>query len=274
MKKLLTGFCNNITQNANKIKYWATSFRKFSDGDIVLIASNINNEDEKILSKLNINYIKVIENDTWYIYHKRLKHQKEFIERSDADLFLVTDVFDVIFQGDPFQKMDTNNYDVFISKEGIKVMQEPWNGDVIKRVFPDHIHSCLETEIVCSGIIGGKKEALINLYGKMYDMCEKSLNGHNIKDQASLIILVKDNWIKNLKNFDLDEGWAIHCQSAGPTVFFEQWGLRKSLLNNKYGIPVMKEDGVIYTQSGIKYDIVHQFNRVKEWEKKIINNYE
>jgi hypothetical protein len=274
MKKVLTGFSNNISQHKEKIKWWVESFRKHSDGDVVLIAANTNEEDIKTLNDLGIAYHLVTEDDTWYINNKRLGHTKRFIEQTEGDLFLITDVFDVIFQSDPFEKMETDKYDVFISKEGIKVIEEPWNGDVIKKVFPDQIESCLQTEIVCSGIIGGKKDALIKLYDKMDFMCENSLDGHNIKDQAALIILVKDNWIDNLKNFDLDEGWAMHCQSAGPTYFFEAWGLKNSLIKKGYGIPVLKDDGFVYTESGIKYDMVHQFNRVEEWKKIITKEYE
>jgi len=274
MKKVLTGFSNNISQNKQKIKVWSESFRKHSDGDIVLIAANTNEDDIKTLNELNIDYRLVTENDTWYINNKRLRHTKEFLESSDGDVFLITDVFDVLFQSDPFQKMDLDNYDVFISKEGIKVVEEPWNGDVINKVFPDQLQSCLETEIVCSGIIGGKRESLIKLYDKMDYMCENSPNDHNIKDQAALIILVKDNWIDNLKNFTLDDGWAMHCQSSGPTYFFEAWGLKNSLLRKGYGIPELREDGFVYTQSGIKYDMVHQFNRVEEWKNIITKEYE
>ena len=274
MKKVLTGFSNNITQNKEKIKWWVESFRKHSDGDVVLIAANTNEEYIKTLIFLVFAYNLVTEYYPWYINNKRLGHTKRFIEQTEGDLFLITDVFDVIFQSDPFEKMETDKYDVFISKEGIKVIEEPWNGDVIKKVFPDQIESCLQTEIVCSGIIGGKKDALIKLYDKMDFMCENSLDGHNIKDQAALIILVKDNWIDNLKNFDLDEGWAMHCQSAGPTYFFEAWGLKNSLIKKGYGIPVLKDDGFVYTESGIKYDMVHQFNRVEEWKKIITKEYE
>jgi len=274
MKKVLTGFCNNITDHKEKIKWWVESFRKHSDAEVVLIAANMNDGDRRVLSDLNVNYVEVTENDTWYINNKRLRHTKEFLESSDGDVFLITDVFDVLFQSDPFQKMDLDNYDVFISKEGIKVVEEPWNGDVINKVFPDQLQSCLETEIVCSGIIGGKRESLIKLYDKMDYMCENSPNDHNIKDQAALIILVKDNWIDNLKNFSLDEGWAMHCQSAGPTYFFEAWGLKNSILRKGYGIPELRDDGFVYTQSGIKYDMVHQFNRVDEWKNIITKEYE
>lgn len=274
MKKILTGLSNNITQNKHKIKLWSESFKKYSDGDVILIAANANEEDIQTCKDLNIGYFQVTVNDTWYINNKRLKHTKDFIQQSDGDLFLVTDVFDVLFQSDPFEKMDIERYDVFISKEGILVCEEPWNADVINRVFPDEIQSCMAEEIVCSGIIGGKKDSLIKLYDRMDFMCENSLNGHNIKDQAALIIMVKNNEIPNLKNFSLDEGWAMHCQSSGPTQFFESWGLKNALIRKGYGIPELKEDGVVYTQYGIKYNMVHQFNRVEEWKKIITKEYE
>jgi hypothetical protein len=274
MKKILTGFSNNITANKQKIKVWSESFRKYSDGEIILIAANTTDEDIKTCEELNIKYYLVTETDTWYINNKRLRHTKDFLQQSDGDLFLITDVFDVLFQSDPFKKMDLENFDVFISKEGILVREEPWNADVINKVFPEEINSCMGIEIVCSGIIGGKRDSLIKLYDKLDYMCENSLNGHNIKDQAALIIMVKNNEIERLKNFYLDEGWAMHCQSAGPTQFFESWGLKNSLIRKGYGIPVLKEDGFVYTQSGIKYDMVHQFNRVEEWKKIITKEYE
>jgi hypothetical protein len=274
MKKILTGFSNNIAANKQKIKVWSESFRKYSDSEIILIAANTTEEDIKTCDELNLKYYLVSEPDTWYINNKRLRHTKDFLQQSDGDLFLITDVFDVLFQADPFVKMNTENFDVFISKEGILVREEPWNGDVINKVFPDEINSCMGVEIVCSGIIGGKKDALIKLYDKMDYMCENSLDGHNIKDQAALIIMVKNDEINRLKNFYLDEGWAMHCQSAGPTQFFESWGLKNSLLRKGYGIPELKNDGFVYTQDGIKYDMVHQFNRVEEWKKIITKEYE
>lgn len=274
MKKILTGLSNNISLNKHKIKVWSESFRKHSDGDIILIAANATDEDIQACVDLNIKYYQVTVEDTWYINNKRLKHTKDFLEQSDADLFLITDVFDVLFQSDPFNKMDLEKYDVFISREGILVCEEPWNGDVLNKVFPDETSSCMQTEIVCSGIIGGKREALVKLYDKLDYMCENSLNDHNIKDQAALIIMVKNNEIDRLKNFSLDDGWAMHCQSAGPTQFFESWGLKGSLIRKGYGIPELREDGIVYTQSGIKYDMVHQFNRVDEWKKIITKEYE
>lgn len=275
MKKVLTGFANNIAQNKEKIKVWSESFKKYSDGDIVLIAANTSEEDIKALTELNVKYVIVKENDTWRINHQRLVHTINFIESYDADLFLITDVFDVLFHSDPFEMLDTQKYDIWFSREGILVREEPWNADVLKKTFPNEVASCMDIEIVCSGIIAGKKHELIKLYDKMYEMCENSEDGHNIKDQAALIILVKDNWIGNLRIFDLDDGWAMHCATSGPTEFFTSWGMKNSILRKGYGIPELQDDGFVYnSKNNNKYCMIHQFNRIESWKQILTKEYE
>lgn len=270
MKKLLVGLSNNILLNKEKIKLWSESFKLNSDGDVFLIVANPNEEDILCLKELDILYKKVIINDVSQINHKRLYHTKELLEEIDYDYFIVTDVFDVFFQGDPFDKMDFENYDIFVSGEGINVSQEPWNFDVIKKVFPEKLEKTLNTEIICSGIIGGKKNSLIQLYNDMYVLCENGLNNHNIKDQAALIVLISENLIEKLKIFTLDDGWAMHCAVSGPTQFFESWGFKNNL---KYGIPKL-ENRLVLTNTGKKFDMVHQFNRLPEWELEIKNKFE
>jgi hypothetical protein len=268
MKKALLGLSNNIESNINKIKVWSQSFKKFSDGDVILLCANATDNDIKLCEELGIIPYKVSIEDTWYINHKRLENTFNFLKNSDIDLFLITDVFDVVFQGDPFKKWDLK-YDIFVSGEGVLVNEEPWNSDNINKIFPNEINKCLPNEVICSGVIGGKREQLIGLYKRMYELCENGSNQHNIKDQAALIVMISNNEIKNLKIFNLDESWAVHCAVAGPTQFFDSWGFREKL---KYGMPSMNNDKVI---SGKKeqYDIVHQFNRIPEWNNILTKNY-
>jgi hypothetical protein len=171
--------------------------------------------------------------------------------------------------------LDTDNHDIWFSREGILVREEPWNADVLKKTFPNEVQSCMNTEIVCSGIMAGKKDAFVKLYDKMYEMCENSEDGHNIKDQAALIVLVKDQWIENLRIFDLDEGWAMHCATSGPTQYFTQWGMKNNIIGKGYGIPELKEDGFVYnSKTNNKYTMVHQFNRIEEWSNILTKEYE
>jgi hypothetical protein len=272
MKKALLGLSNNIKLNFNKIKVWSKSFKKYSEGDVILLCANSTEEEINMCKEIGIITIPVTVNDTYYINHKRLGNTLEFLKTTEIDLFLITDVFDVVFQSDPFQKLDLN-YDIFVGSEGLKLSQEPWNTDVINKVFPEYFGKCLNEDIICSGVIAGKKESLINLYDRLYYMCENSLNGHNIKDQAALIISIFNNEIENLKIFDVTEGWTLHCALGGPTQFFESWGHKNAFINRYGGFAQLIGNEVV-THEGLKYDIVHQFNRIPEWNEVLTKEYE
>lgn len=265
MKKTLVGLANNISANKEKIKLWHDSFRSHSDGDVVLIAANMNEDDKLVCQEIGLSFKPVVVEDTWYINHKRLEHIKNWLVESDTDLVLSTDVFDVAFQSDPFKKLDTENFDFFVGGEGIDVNQEPWNSNNIGSLFPNEIKKCVGKEIICSGIMAGKRKSLIPIYERMFKLCEESPNTQNIKDQAALIVMIVNHEIPRMKIFNLDDGWVVHCAVAGPTKFFESWGFKNNL---KYGIPQMK-DGQVYTASGDLFDMVHQFNRIPEWDSKI-----
>jgi hypothetical protein len=272
MKKILTGLSNNISLNKQKIKVWSDSFKKHSDGEVILIAANPTDEDIETCVNLNIKYHQVTVEDTYYINHKRLEHTKDFLKISDGELFLITDVFDVVFQSDPFEKFDLDTYDLFFTSEGILVSEEPWNADVIIKVFGDDINLCRNSEIICSGVIGGKKEQLIDLYDKMFLKCESGTDKHNIKDQAALIILLEQKKIQNYKILTLNDGWAMHCATSGPTEFFIPWGM-KNAIEKRYNVPIMINNKVC-TNDGRVFNIVHQFNRIPEWKEILTKEYE
>ena len=275
MKKGLIGISNNVKSNKDKIRVWSESFKRYvPDGEVILLVANSTEEDIDAVRELGINYkIIDINIDPWYINNLRLIHTSEYLRESDIDLFMVTDVFDVIFQSNPFDKFDTDNYDFFVGGEGITVNEEPWNKDVLNKCFPTEVNHCVDTEIVCSGVMGGKRESLIPILEKMYDMCINSETNHNIRDQAALIILISKNEIERIKIFNLNDGLAMHCASSGPTEFLDGWGMGGTITNRYGGIPKMV-DGVVCTHEGHTYDIAHQFNRIPEWHEILLKPYE
>jgi hypothetical protein len=270
MKKALVGLANNIENNKDKIKVWYKSFKLHSDGDVMLIGANMSDNDKKVCEELEINFRSVSIENTWYINHKRLEHIRNWVAESDVDLVLSTDVFDVAFQADPFKKLDVENFDFFVGGEGVNVNQDPWNSQNISSIFGrEAFEKCINKEIICSGVMAGKRDCFLSVYDRLFDLCENSSDGHNIKDQAALIMMITNNEIPKTKIFNLDDGWAVHCAVAGPTQFFESWGFKDNL---KYGIPQMKEKKVC-TAVGEFFDIVHQFNRIQEWEEIIRKSY-
>lgn len=253
---------------------WAHSFKKHCpNGEVVLLCANSSEEELKLCTDLGVTAIRVEVKDEHTINHQRLIHIKEFLSQKYEDtLFLISDVFDVVFQASPFDLYDLGNYDVFVGEEGVDVHEEPWNFSNIKGLFPNDIETCLNHPVVCSGIIGGKRNALIKLYDRMYTMCEaESTDTHNIKDQAALIVMLAKNEVERVKIFTLKEGWAVHCAVAGPTQFFELWGFKNKLISKNTPIPYM-EDGVVKTDGRV-YAMVHQFNRIPEWNTILTQPY-
>ena len=275
MKKVLVGLCNNVSLNLDNIKVWSKSFYRYCpDSEVVLFCTNSTEEEIKRCQELNIKTISVdiAPELIGYINHKRLGFILEYLKTSDCDLVLTTDVFDVIFQGDPFAKLDLENYDVFASEEGVKVGEEPWNFNNIESLFPGDLQACIEQAVVCSGIIAGKRESLIPLYNQMFDMCENhSTNSHAIKDQAAFIVMIATNKIPRLKLFNLNDAWAMHCAVAGPTPFFHGWGFDNKLAEKNLHIPYLEND--VVKTDGKVYDMVHQFNRVPSWNDTLKTPY-
>jgi hypothetical protein len=271
MRKALTGVSNNVARNIDKIKVWAHSFEKHTDGDAVLIAADMTEGDKLSLETNNIKYFEVKTDQNLTINDSRLIHTANWIEQSEYDLFMVTDVFDVCFQGDPFEMMDTNSYDFFAASEGILHREEPWNMDVMRKAFPEYGDFIRPFEVVCSGVMGGKKSAMSNVLRKQQELVDGALHGHDIRDQAALNILIYKNQIENLKIFKPNDGWAVHCSLAGPTFQHIEWGLG-NVINGRYGLPKLHKN-VLLTSSDKMYAIAHQYNRIPEWNKKIIAQY-
>lgn len=269
MKKALLGVANNLRSNLQKVTLWSNSFKEVSDGEVILLLANGTEDDLLICKDLGITSHLVTIEDEWFFNHKRLEHTMDFLKTTDVDLFMITDVFDVVFQGNPFELMDLDNYDVFAGGEGVDINQEPWNMDNISKIFPQYRDGCVGVEITNSGIIGGKTQSLLNTYQRMFDLCEEGSNDHNIKDQAAFNVMISRNEIPRFKRFTLDEGWVMHCAVSGPTEFFVKWGFKNNL---KYGVPQML-DSVICTSEGVPFRVGHQFNRVPEWHSLINNKH-
>ena len=54
MRKVLTGVSNNVGKHIDKIKVWAHSFEKHTDGDAVLIGADMTEDDKLSLKSNNI----------------------------------------------------------------------------------------------------------------------------------------------------------------------------------------------------------------------------
>ena len=269
MTKVLTGVSNNVAKNINKIKVWANSFKKQTSGDVVLIAADMTEEDRNVLNANGIQFHEVTTDANLTINDSRLMHTANWIESSNYDLFMVTDVFDVCFQGDPFEMFD--HHDFYAASEGILHNEEPWNMDVMNKAFPKYVDFIRPYEVVCSGVMGGRKDGLVKTLRMQQELVDGALHGHDIRDQAALNILIYKNQIENCKIFKPNDGWVVHCSLSGPTFQHKEWGLGK-VIDSRYGLPHLNEN-ILVDANDRPYLIAHQYNRIPEWNEKIIAQY-
>ncbi len=195
MNNLLTGVCNNIEQNIDKILLWKNSFEAVTDNDdVILVAYNPTGPDIKALEKHNIRYQGIRENSNETVNNMRLLPMADFLEDNKEyyNKVLYTDVFDVAFLKDPFTKI-TDDADIFVAGEGVLHREEPWNTDVMNKCFPSYTQLTKEQEVYCSGVIAGDIQVLSKYLRQMNTECLTSKKGHDIEDQAAMnIVIYKD----------------------------------------------------------------------------------
>jgi len=267
MRNVLTGCVNNVSQHLDKIKVWVRSFQEVSTDEICLIVINPTKEEEMILGEMGISIApyKLKHDET--VNNVRLQLEWETIKGLNADYVLVTDVFDVMFQDNPFTKIVGK--DITVGWEGVKHSEEPWNMDVLQKSYPHKTNDLRELMISCSGVIGGKKDKIVELL-QMMDKMTMGKGGHDIRDQAVLNIIIQEQKL-NITTLTPSDGWVLHCAVGGPTNFYKDWGFQRHMIE-RFG-EAKNIDGIITTQDDKIYDIVHQFNRIETWNKQLTTRY-
>jgi len=267
MKVGLLGCVNNVTQHIDKIKVWSKSFGEVCGGSINLVVVNPQPHEIGLLGEMGINAFPYHTQGNETINNMRLQFQWQTLEELPLDYVLVTDVFDVMFQDDPFKKIWGN--DIIVGTEGITHNEEPWNMSVLQQSYPHKVEELRNELIVCSGVIGGRKDKIIELLKDM-DKLTMGKGGHDIRDQAALNILLYED-TSRIKVLSPKDGWVLHCAVGGPTQFYEAWGF-KSKMKERFG-ESENVGGVIVNADMEIFDIVHQFNRIEEWNKDLTTRY-
>lgn len=260
----------------NRIEAWVKSALKNCECEIVLLVL-----DEKIpesildLEKIGVNIVHTpTGNETDINICKWERHIKvrNFLKTlKDDDVVILTDTLDVIFQKDAFEWFKKNaKKDIVLTSEGIEHKDEPWN---MQSILTDHTEFSDEikfNEVINSGVILGKPKSVSNLLLHIFTST-KGLNPESA-DQPALNVALLSSFIKdNIQIVNSDDNLAIHCAVAGPTNLFYDWGFVNSY---KYGLPILIDEIIINEKTKEPFCIVHQYNRVKEWEHFLKNKYE
>jgi len=277
MTDIVIGTANNLKYDY--IEMWCNSLDQSGfDGIKILVATNM---DYEILNRLVERGYHVFDNlnnltkhgsvyvnrfyHYWYILNERFGSIK-------PRYVIATDVTDVIFQSNPSKWLEENLSEkkLLASSEAVQYMHEPWNKNNMIKSFGEDVYNRYKESIVLNaGVIAGEFNYMVDLFLNIYLMCGGApsiVDGGGGPDQAAYNILLNSSVYQDkLKVASSDHTWAAQLGVIAPQ--------KRILLNNIVSEPAPTFiDDVVCTCDGKPYTIVHQYNRIPEWNS-IINKF-
>ena len=183
------------------------------------------------------------------------------------DVVIATDTRDVYFQGDPSAwirtRLPRERRLLVAGSESIQYRDEPWGRENLEQAYgPVILDVMKDDEVINVGALGGEPEL-------MKDLCLNifltSCGGRiPIADQAAFNVLLRTRpyrdvvWLARQR-----DGWACH---AGTTADPGKLGSFRPFLTESE--PSFGK-GVVLTSAGEPFCIVHQYDRVPEWNRLV-----
>jgi hypothetical protein len=256
MKNLLIGAVStNYTQN--DVKRWVES-SMWDDCERILLVYNADNTIDVLSSYLKENNVSSVKPtfDYWgnekstfevntavcdiqssynLIHNTRFLHMFMLLQNETYEKVLITDVRDVYFNSNPFDKIDSDK--LTVSSEEIIYENEQWNHA--------HLHYNLgviglsqlsNMPVYNVGVFGGSYELVKQLCADIYLL---SVGKHKVADQTSFNYLIQTRYKDNTNFTNLTDKFAVHLQ-------------------------VIVDGKVPFDFTTIpEYTIVHQYDRIK-----------
>jgi hypothetical protein len=219
----------------------------------------------------------------------RFAYLSKILEKNcKTENVVFTDLKDVIFQENPQRLFDSIPYDIIVGEEGFNYSDEPWGKNNLEKAFGGKIYERLkDKDIVCAGVIAGKKKIIIDLFENIYAWCCSSIYPNTVPggggpDQAALNIIINQ---KLIEPYVCRTPLILHAGTSIPGIKAGNGdiGVDVKLNPEKLSFYQYKHtlidgpicvDGIIKNSFGNRpYYIVHQYDRIPEWKKIIIEKY-
>ena len=287
-KDLVIGFITDYT-DYSKIKPYVNSLNRCGfTGDKIMVVYNIGHD---IVNQLQRDGFTVIgfENDE---VNKRFVYKQKFnvvVSRFFHIWFLLkemekryryvisVDVADVVFQKNPSEWLTSNmkGKKLCVGAENLNYKDEAWGIHNMYQSFGDIAAIYMQDKpIYNAGTIAGEFDTFLDFCYNIFLICQGApmdVPGGGGPDQAALNILLSLEPYKSITKFNSHEDdWACQC---GTTVDPIKIGTFRSNFLVK-SEPVWRDNDSVYNNKDDKYVLVHQYNRVPEWNEKLRKKYE
>lgn len=292
-KDLIIGGASNYKYD--DIKYWINSIKKTSfDGDIVLVVTNIALSELEKIAERGVQILAYGQKDADGNYSsnsqmpphvERFFHIWNFLNttKEEYDFVVTTDVRDVVFQQNPITFLRGDTFTGFVAAgEGLAYKDEPWGNNNYLQAFGPFFHEMIkEKEIYNVGVIAGRHRTLQDI---ILLILQLSINRPiNIVDQAVYNFLINTKLVNDhVEFFGNDSAWTINLgttlaaiQSGAGDIGQKNDPTAQITYQMKYlcSQPTIK-DGVVYNSSGLRFHIVHQYDRVAGLVDEIRRKYD
>lgn len=268
----------------DKLEMWVNSLNSCGfKGRKVMVCFNVSDDTVK---KLNENGIEVFltsakrnQEDNGYLYFDNFTYQvptvRHFVnwhflkDMKDIRYVISTDCADVIFQDNPSDWLEKNIGDKKLNYggEGLKYKDEAWGYQNMLTTFGPIIQKHMENvPIHNAGSMAGEHKTFVDFSLAVFLAVQNTREP--MPDQAGVNVMVNLEPYKSITKFnDHDTNWACQCGTTVDPNKIDNF--RPNLLCAE---PTFK-DGVAYTSKGEKYVLVHQYNRVPEWNAQLEKKY-
>lgn len=176
---------------------------------------------------------------------------------------VVTDIHDVYFQADPIAWLEPELKRPFLAvSEGVRYGDEAWNRDNLRRAFPPHAGRLMPKVIRNVGVLAGQSDMVadlclaISLMAKSAGIMRADQSGYNM-------LLDMEPYRSTVQLVASEDGFA--CQAGTLAAPGKVERLRADLVEPE---PVF-DAGDVRTSSGKLYTLVHQYDRVPQWDRAL-----
>lgn len=268
----------------DKLELWVNSLNSCGfKGRKIMICFNVSDDT---VNKLTENGIEVFlasnkrnQSNNGYLYVENFTFQvptvRHFVnwmflkDMKDIRYVISTDCKDVIFQDNPSDWLETNLGDKKLNYgcESLKYKDEDWGYNNMLTSFGPILQNYMKDKpIYNAGSMAGEHKTFVDFSLAVFLSVQNSREP--MPDQAGVNVLLSLDPYKSITKFnDHDTNWSCQCGTTVDPRKIDNF--RKNLLSPE---PVFK-DGIVYTSTGKKYVLVHQYNRVPEWHEKIMKKY-
>lgn len=268
-KNLIIGGFTNY--EINQLKPWVLSAKEVAgDNDIVLVTGKTSVQTIDWLKNQGIIVTPMKNVDGIPIHVLRFLSIYEYLKHNWAKYKYVvtTDVKDVYFQKDPFEYIESelpgSTVKLIVASEGLRYKDEPWGDDNLKQSYGPYVYEQFKNNVIYNvGTFGGVSEYVKDM---VFNIFTNAINRPiPICDQAVFNVLIGTQPFKDVIRTTVS--WACEAGTVADPTKIDYF--RPNLLCYE---PVFK-DGLVLTQDRHVFPIVHQYDRVPEWKKFVMEKY-